>query len=52
MRDVMKMCFVGFSIQIKLAGVAGSVALFTHSQAVQLSVMTDFVEEECKNKEL
>ena len=52
MRDVMKMCFVGFSIQIELAGVAGSVALFTHSQVVQLSVMTDFVEEECKNKEL
>ena len=43
MRDVMKMCFVGFSVQIDLAAVAGSVALFTHCQAVQLSAMTDFV---------
>ena len=43
MRDIMKMCFVGFSIQIELAAVAGSVALFTHCQAVQLSAMTDFV---------
>ena len=37
------MCFVGFSIQIELAAVPGSVALFTHCQAVQLSAMTDFV---------
>ena len=37
------MCFVGFSIQIELAAVAGSVALFTHCQAVQRSAMTDFV---------
>ena len=37
------MCFVGFSIQIELAAVAESVALFTHCQAVQLSAMTDFV---------
>ena len=37
------MYFVGFSIQIELAAVAGSVALFTHCQAVQLSAMTDFV---------
>ena len=36
------MCFVGFSIQIELAAVAGFVALFTHCQAVQLSAMTDF----------
>ena len=38
-----KCAFVGFSIQIELAAVAGSVALFTHCQAVQLSAMTDFV---------
>ena len=37
------MCSVGFSIQIELAAVAGSVALFNHCQAVQLSAMTDFV---------
>ena len=37
------MCFVGFSFQIELVAVAGSVALFTHCQAVQLSAMTDFV---------
>ena len=37
------MCFVGFSIQIELAAVAGSVALLTHCQAVQLSATTDFV---------
>ena len=37
------MRFVGFSIQIELAVVAGSVALFTHCQAVQVSAMTDFV---------
>ena len=37
------MCFVGFSIQIELAAVAGSVALFTHCQAAQLSAITDFV---------
>ena len=51
------MCFVGFSIQIELAAVAGSVALLTHCQAVQLSAMTDFVvlaksKDESKNKEL
>ena len=34
------MCYVGFSIQIELAAVAGSVALFTHCQ---LSAMADFV---------
>ena len=38
-----KCVFVGFSIQIEPAAVAGSVALFTHCQAVQLSAMTDFV---------
>ena len=37
------MCFVGFSIQIELAAVVGSVALFTHCQAIQLSAMMDFV---------
>ena len=37
------MCFVGFSIQIDLAAVAGSVALLTHCQALQLSAMMDFV---------
>ena len=37
MRDVVQMCFVGFSIQIEGAAVAESVALFTHCRAVQLS---------------
>ena len=37
------MCFFGLSIQIELAAVTGSVALFTHCQAVQLSAMMDFV---------
>ena len=37
MRDVVQMCFVGFSIQIEGAAVAESVALFTHYQAAQLS---------------
>ena len=49
------MCFVGFSIQIELDAVAGSVALFTHFQAVQLSATTNFctkLKNESKNKEL
>ena len=37
MCDVVKMCFVGISIQIERAAVAESVALFTHCRAVQLS---------------
>ena len=37
------MWFVGISIQIELAAVAGSIMLFTHCQAVQLSAMMDFV---------
>ena len=37
MRDVVQMCFVGFSIQIEGAALAESVALFTHYQAAQLS---------------
>ena len=37
MRDVVQMCFVGFSIQIEGAAVAESVVLFTHYQAAQLS---------------
>ena len=36
-------CFVGFTIQIELAAVARSVAVFTHCQAVQLLAMMDFV---------
>ena len=37
MRDVVQMCFVGFSIQIERAAVAESVAFFTHCRAIQLS---------------
>ena len=37
MRDIVQMCFVGFSIQIDRAAVAESVALFTHCRAIQLS---------------
>ena len=37
MRDIVQMCFVGFSIQIEWAAVAESVALFTHCRAIQRS---------------
>ena len=36
MRDIMQMCFVASEFKSSLGAVAGSVALFTQCQAVQL----------------
>ena len=43
MRDVMEMCFTGFSSQIRLVAMAESVGLFTHCYAIKLSVATNLL---------
>ena len=47
MRDVVQMCFVGFSIQTERADVAKSVALFTHSFSFQnvVSLIEEHTQE-------
>ena len=57
MRDIMKMCFVGFSIQIELAAVAGSVAIIIYSLPGHSAFSNDRFccpksKNESKNKEL
>ena len=52
-RDIVQMCFVGFSIQIEVSCCDWICSVIYSLQAIQLSAMLNFVilVEECKHEE-